>query len=139
MIPVAPSILSLIPEGCHVNWNKKAQKFYVFKSEYIYCPDKKGSKEIRTQVGTVVNGKFTFAKSYLLKQKVLELEKRIASETVPKSNGPARSVVKGIPETTSDNRQQAKVVYPLAYANQSGKISVFLSKVSFTIAVPGRP
>lgn len=73
-MPVDPSILSLIPEGCHVNWNKKAQKFYVFKSKYVYCPEKKRGKEIRTQVGTVVNGKFTFAKSYLLKQKVQELE-----------------------------------------------------------------
>lgn len=110
---VDKSILDLIPEGCHVNWNAKANKYYVYKSKYVYVPEKKRGKEIRTQVGTVVDGKFTFAKSYLLKQQIKELEARSTPPSVNET--PAQSVKAAVREEVRDTRQQAKVVYPLDY------------------------
>ena len=63
---VSKEILDLIPQGCKVNWNEKQQRFYVYKSTYYYSKEHKRSREKRTQVGTIVNGVFTYAKSYLL-------------------------------------------------------------------------
>lgn len=68
---------SIIPTGCRLNWDKRTNRYYVFKSTYVYDPKIKRGREKRTQVGTVVDGKFIYAKSYLLKQKVLSLEERI--------------------------------------------------------------
>ena len=74
------SILALIPKGCRVNWNEKQKRFYVFKSSYYYSKEAKRSKEKRVQVGTVVDGVFTYAKSYLMSQELKSL-KREAAET----------------------------------------------------------
>lgn len=72
------SILALIPEGCKVNWNEKQKRFYVFKSSYYYCKEAKRSKEKRTQVGTIVDGVFKYAKSYLMKQEIEKLKQEAA-------------------------------------------------------------
>mgnify|MGYP001179367184 CR=1 FL=1 len=127
-MPVDQKILELIPEGCRVNWNATNKRYYVFKSKYVYDPSKKRGKEIRTQVGVVVDGKFQFSKSYLLKQQVKELKetaakaaekssartgKQTAAETKPVPDG-----VKEVLDSASkvkDSRQQSKVVYPLDY------------------------
>ena len=71
---VSKEILDLIPEGCKVNWNEKQQRFYVYKSTYYYSKEHKRSREQRTQVGTIVNGVFTYAKSYLLKRQIKDLK-----------------------------------------------------------------
>ena len=84
-MPVDQKILELIPEGCRVNWNATNKRYYVFKSKYVYDPSKKRGKEIRTQVGVVVDGKFQFSKSYLLKQQVKEL-KETAAKAAEKSS-----------------------------------------------------
>lgn len=65
MMAVSKEILDLIPQGCKVNWNEKQQRFYVYKSTYYYSKEHKRSREQRTQVGTIVNGVFTYAKRQL--------------------------------------------------------------------------
>ncbi|MDL2058476.1 hypothetical protein MUN46_000675 [Mesosutterella sp. AGMB02718] len=40
-MPVDSKILESIPEGCGVNWNAKNQRYGVFKSKYVYNPEKK--------------------------------------------------------------------------------------------------
>ena len=78
---VSKEILDLIPQGCKVNWNEKQQRFYVYKSTYYYSKEHKRSREQRTQVGTIVNGVFTYAKSYLLKQQIKDLKQEVKSST----------------------------------------------------------
>ncbi len=41
----------------------------------------KDRREQRTQVGTIVNGVFTYAKSYLLKQQIKDLKQEVKSST----------------------------------------------------------
>ena len=83
---VSKEILDLIPEGCKVNWNEKQQRFYVYKSTYYYSKEHKRSREQRTQVGTIVNGVFTYAKSYLLKQQIKDLKQEVKSSTADDYN-----------------------------------------------------
>ena len=78
---VSKEILDLIPEGCKVNWNEKQQRFYVYKSIYYYSKEHKRSREQRTQIGTIVNGVFTYAKSYLLKQQIKDLKQEVKAST----------------------------------------------------------
>lgn len=78
MMAVSKEILDLIPQGCKVNWNEQQQRFYVYKSTYYYSKEHKRSREQRTQVGTIVNGVFTYAKSYLLKQQIKDLKQEVS-------------------------------------------------------------
>ena len=116
----------LIPEGCRVNWNSSSQRYYVFKSKYVYDPEKKRGREVRTQVGVVVDGKFRFAKSYLLKQQVKELSEaagagKASGEKTPLAGKPDEKIRDGMKEIVDsarkvkDKRRQSKVAYPLDY------------------------
>ncbi len=53
----------------------------MYKSTYYYSKEHKRSREQRTQVGTIVNGVFTYAKSYLLKQQIKDLKQEVKSST----------------------------------------------------------
>ena len=103
---------SIIPTGCRLNWDKRTNRYYVFKSTYVYDPKIKRGREKRTQVGIVVDGKFSYAKSYLLKQRVHSLEEKINSADNRKAVQTVRTACE---EEISDTRQAGKVVYPLAY------------------------
>ncbi len=105
-------LASLIPQGCRVNWDQRTLRYYVFKSTYVYDPKIKRGREIRTQVGTVVDGKFSYAKSFLLKQKIQSLENRIASDHQKKT---VQAVCDASKEEITDSRQAGKIIYPLAY------------------------
>lgn len=108
---VSKEILDLIPEGCKVNWNEKQQRFYVYKSTYYYSKERKRSCEQRTQVGTIVNGVFTYAKSYLLKQQIKDLKQEVNDSV----KGAIKKTVTAVSTEVTDPRQVAKVQYPLAY------------------------
>ncbi len=108
---VSKEILDLIPEGCKVNWNEKQQRFYVYKSTYYYSKEHKRSREQRTQVGTIVNGVFTYAKSYLLKQQIKDLKQEVKASTADVVNKTSEI----LSDEIADPRQAAKVQYPLAY------------------------
>ena len=108
---VSKEILDLIPQGCKVNWNEKQQRFYVYKSTYYYSKEHKRSREQRTQVGTIVNGIFTYAKSYLLKQQIKDLKQEVKSSTADVVNKTSEILSNEV----IDPRQAAKVQYPLAY------------------------
>lgn len=105
------SILALIPKGCRVNWNEKQKRFYVFKSSYYYSKEAKRSKEKRVQVGTVVDGVFTYAKSYLMSQELKSLKREAAETKTTVVEKPRKLVDSEI----TDLRQKGKVQYPLAY------------------------
>ena len=105
------SILALIPKGCRVNWNEKQKRFYVFKSSYYYSKEAKRSKEKRVQVGTVVDGVFTYAKSYLMSQELKSLIREAAETKTTVVEKPRKLVDSEI----TDLRQKGKVQYPLAY------------------------
>lgn len=111
MMAVSKEILDLIPQGCKVNWNEKQQRFYVYKSTYYYSKEHKRSREQRTQVGTIVNGVFTYAKSYLLKQQIKDLKQEVKSSTADVVNKTSEILSNEV----IDPRQAAKVQYPLAY------------------------
>lgn len=111
MMAVSKEILDLIPQGCKVNWNEKQQRFYVYKSTYYYSKEHKRSREQRTQVGTIVNGVFTYAKSYLLKQQIKDLKQEVKSSTAEIVNKTSEILSNEV----VDPRQAAKVQYPLAY------------------------
>ena len=113
------SILALIPKGCRVNWNEKQKRFYVFKSSYYYSKEAKRSKEKRVQVGTVVDGVFTYAKSYLMSQELKSL-KREAAETKTTVVEKTRKLVDS---EITDLRQKGKVQYPLAYVYLAALLS----------------
>ncbi|WP_300847514.1 hypothetical protein, partial [uncultured Parasutterella sp.] len=108
---VSKEILDLIPQGCKVNWNEKQQRFCVYKSTYYYSKEHKRSREQRTQVGTIVNGVFTYAKSYLLKQQIKDLKQEVKSSTADVVNKTSEILSNEV----IDPRQAAKVQYPLAY------------------------
>ena len=125
-MPVDQKILDLIPEGCRVNWNGTNQRYYVFKSKYVYDPEKKRGREVRPQVGVVVDGKFRFAKSYLLKQQVKELSEaagagKASGEKRPPAGKPDEKIRDGMKEIVDsarkvkDKRQQSKVAHSLDY------------------------
>ncbi len=105
------SILALIPKGCRVNWNEKQKRFYVFNSSYYYSKAAKRSKEKRVQVGTVVDGVFTYAKSYLMSQELKSLKREAAETKTTVVEKPRKLVDSEI----TDLRQKGKVQYPLAY------------------------
>lgn len=111
MMAVSKEILDLIPQGCKVNWNEKQQRFYVYKSTYYYSKEHKRSREQRTQVGTIVNGVFTYAKSYLLKQQIKDLKQEVKSSTAEIVNKTSEILSNEV----VDPRQVMKVQYPLAY------------------------
>ena len=129
---VSKEILDLIPQGCKVNWNEKQQRFYVYKSTYYYSKEHKRSREQRTQVGTIVNGVFTYAKSYLLKQQIKDLKQEVKSSTADVVNKTSEILSNEV----IDPRQAAKVQYPLAYvylvallSSLSGQTSWFKSLI----------
>ena len=105
MMAVSKEILDLIPQGCKVNWNEKQQRFYVYKSTYYYSKEHKRSREQRTQVGTIVNGVFTYAKSYLLKQQIKDLKQEVKSSTADVVNKTSEILSNEV----IDPRQAAKV------------------------------
>lgn len=120
-------ILALVPEGCRVNWNEKMKTFYVYKSQYVYVPEKKRGKEIRTSVGTIKDGKFKYSKNYLAQQALMSLNQKNTEQT--QSAVDSKEVLASqVQETITDKRQSAKVIYPLDY--------VFL--VAFLSALSGR-
>ncbi len=104
-------ILDLIPQGCKVIWNEKQQRFYVYKSTYYYSQEHKRSREQRTKVGTIVNGVFTYAKSYLLKQQIKDMKQEVKSSTADVVNKTSDILYNEV----IDPRQAEKVQYPLAY------------------------
>ncbi len=104
-------ILSLIPEGCKVNWNEKMKRFYVFQSTYHYSKELKRSKEKRIQVGTIVDGVFAYSKSYLLGRELKELKQGSEQSRGDVADKTARLVNSEI----TDTRQKGKIQYPLAY------------------------
>lgn len=127
---VSKEILDLIPQGCKVNWNEKQQRFYVYKSTYYYSKEHKRSREQRTQVGTIVNGVFTYAKSYLLKQQIKDLKQEVKSSTADVVNKTSEILSNEV----IDPRQAAKVlwrtcIWLLCSARCPGRQAVFKSLI----------
>ena len=114
---IDPEILKVIPSGCKVNWNGKVGRYYVYKSKYTYDPEKKRSREVRTQIGTVVDGKFHPAKRYQLQQKVKSLQesealaRAKAGETAKEGAAPVLDSARRL----EDPRNQARITYRLDY------------------------
>lgn len=126
-MPIPEDVLQLVPTGCHANWNKKTQSYYVFKSRYVYDPAKKRGREIRTSVGVIKDGKFEFSKNYLNEQTIQELKKN-HPKIVESAKQSKQNMSSQVQASIVDARQKGKVVYPLDY--------VYL--VSFLSALSGR-
>lgn len=110
-ITVTKEILDIIPEGSKVNQNEKQLRFYVYKSTYYYSKEHKRFREQRTQVGTIVNGVFTYTKSYLLKQQIKDLKQEVKASTTEVVNKTSEI----LSDEVVDPRQAAKVQYPFGY------------------------
>lgn len=109
-------IQSLIPEGCRYQYNAKGDCFYVFKSTYYYDRISKRSKEKRVSVGVVRDGKFTYAKRYLLEQQFLEQSKAKTPKSEKQSaTAMGRKVIESAEKKVVDKRQRGKVIYPIGY------------------------
>lgn len=109
-------IQNLIPEGCRYQYNAKGKCFYVFKSTYYYDRTVKRSKEKRVSVGVVRDGKFTYAKRYLLEQQFLEQSKAKTQKSEKQSaTAMGRKVIESAEKKVVDNRQRGKVIYPIGY------------------------
>ncbi len=90
---VTDEIYALVPEEyrdkCGINWNAKANKFYVFlKLGYRYDRTKKRSVNLRESLGSIKDGVFTYGPSFAKKQTISKLEKEI--DKIKKKDGAKR-------------------------------------------------
>lgn len=112
-------IQALIPEGCRYQYNAKGNCYYVFTSTYYYDRISKRSKEKRVSVGVVRDGKFTYAKRYLLEQQFLEQSKANKAKTLKSeklsTTAMGRKLIESAEKKVGDKRQRGKVIYPIGY------------------------
>ena len=102
-------ILSLIPydePGCALNWNKKSQRWYVFRwLGTTYDPVRKRGIDRRESVGYIKDGQFHYSKRYLLQKQLRTLQ--------PEPQQPVQQVLEKAIESIQDKRQVSKVIYPI--------------------------
>lgn len=105
------ALLALIPkseQGCSINWNASAQRWYVFRwLGTTYDPKRKRGVDRRESIGYIKDGQFHYSKRYLLQKQVNEANAPSAEQSS------AKQTVQKATDAVSEFRQTAKVQYPM--------------------------
>ena len=95
---------ALISKDC----NETQQCFYVYKSVYLYSEEHKRSREQQSQIDKIVNGVFTYAKSYLLKPRIKDLKREVKVS----ATNVASKISEILSKEVVDPRQDVNVQFP---------------------------
>lgn len=105
-----------IPPGYSTNYNKIRNVYQVYRDYRVIDESLGKTVTKRETIGQIKDGKFTYSKLYLARKKNAELEQKLTSSSQQrhdKSKELAAKLNKAVKETQLDQRQQAKVIYPI--------------------------
>lgn len=105
-----------IPPGYSTNYNKIRNVYQVYRDYRVIDESLGKTVTKRETIGQIKDGKFTYSKLYLARKKNAELEQKLTSgsqQRHDKSKELAAKLNKAVKETQLDQRQQAKVIYPI--------------------------
>ena len=105
-----------IPPGYSTNFNKARNVYQVYRdySEFDAVKGKNVTK--RETIGQIKDGKFSFSKLYLARQENNRLSQQIqvqTEQTARTAQAVKEKIDKAVKETKLDQRQSAKVIYPI--------------------------
>ena len=105
-----------IPPGYSTNYNKIRNVYQVYRDYRVFDESLGKTVTRRETIGQIKDGKFTYSKLYLARKKHAELEQKLTSSSQQrhdKSKELAAKLNQAVKKTQLDQRQQAKVIYPI--------------------------
>ena len=105
-----------IPPGYSTNFNKTRNVYQVYRDYREFDKARGKSVTRRETIGQIKDGKFSYSKLYLARQKNAKLEAKLTGtrqETDNKAESLTKKMHDVVKETKLDQRQRAKVIYPI--------------------------